>query len=153
LGRKLIYEISKVELGSVSPWKQLNPDLGIVLFIVIVLRNSLPNLGNRYSHNGIGSGVIIRGPIEDLDTKGPFAQALAPSFQCLFDNELQQSRIPSAVFKEVALNHSIELPSYLFSLYFIHQDCSGNWLHAGSLSNDCFQSITLCTQPDNRPRR
>jgi len=67
-------KISKVKFRGVSSGEQLDSDLRIMLFLVIILSDSLTNLCNRDAHNRIRSGVIICWPIENLDTQRALAQ-------------------------------------------------------------------------------
>ena len=65
---------AKVELGGVSAGKQFDPYLGIVLFIVIILGDSLTNLRNRDAHDRVRSSVVICGTVKDLNTQGPLPE-------------------------------------------------------------------------------
>ena len=97
------------KLRSIAARKEFNPDLGIVLLVMVVLRNPLTYLGNRDSYNRIDRCVVVRGTIKDAYPEQPFLQKLSPASQGFLNDEAKQWRIATAILKMVAVKQTIEL--------------------------------------------
>jgi len=78
-------------------------------FLVIVLRNSLPNFHRRGADHGIEVGVVIRSASENFYAQGSFLERLGMTMQRALDDEAQQIWEAFALAEQRAGENALEL--------------------------------------------
>jgi hypothetical protein len=80
--------------------------------LVVILGESLANFAGADANDGIGIGVVIRLPAENLDAYGALLQFIYLTIQALLNHILQQSGVALAVAKMRAREECMQLVFY-----------------------------------------
>jgi hypothetical protein len=75
-GGILCPKAAQPELRLIPPRQQFNAQLFRVALSVIVLRDTLADLGNRYAYNRVGGRVVVPRPAKYLHPQESFLQEL-----------------------------------------------------------------------------
>src|SRR5579863_8904819 len=86
--------VRKREQGSVCTNRQLDPDLGADLSIVVILRKLLANFARRHADDRVAVGVIGEIASKDLGPDQPFLQSIGSAIERVFD-DISQQRLTS----------------------------------------------------------
>lgn len=87
-----------------------------MVWMLIIKRYPLPNLGSTEANYGILIGVIVWAAVEDFDAEEPLFESVLLPFQSLFDHKTKQIWIAPAGEKMLAGDDLFQLVANLLLL-------------------------------------
>src|SRR6266702_2641169 len=98
------------KLGQIAAWRQLDANLVVMAFFVVVLGQLLAQLGRRDAHDGVGTGVVVHLSTKDRDAQSPlFGWPIVSTVQRLLNDELEEDTEPLAQSKKWMGEKSLQL--------------------------------------------
>ena len=97
------------KLGNIGARRQRYLDRRPPIQLVIIERQPLAHLTRRIPHHGIGVGIVVRRPVEDLHPQRALLQQLRPSRQRIFHHIIQQRRVALAVAEVGTAQYLLQL--------------------------------------------
>ena len=124
-----------MKVRNVRPCIERDPELPLVLGLLIVLRNAFPDLRRRNSHDRVGRRVVICLAAKYLHAQGTFLQNVQISGKSLADHEAEKGRKPAALIEMPVRQHTFEL---FFDLRRLNLACVG-WMNGWNVSGHEYQ--------------
>jgi len=99
----------RTELGNVRAGTQFNPEFALVSWILVVLGQFFPYLAGGATDNGVGIGVVVRGPSKYFDPEAAFFERRGIAGQGPLHDVPQQNLAAVAAAKERTIQDPFHL--------------------------------------------